>query len=135
MRSLSKDKLIDMLCFVDKQRQFIIDTTQKVNTHHDFLLSQTTMVLFNSTCMCLQTIGETMKIIDNLTAGTLLTSYTDIPWRSVIGLRNILSHEYSSIDPEEIFRIVKFGIPPLLSSIRQIITNTEVGLHDKIFHI
>lgn len=134
MRSLSKDKLIDMLCFVDKQSLFILDTTEKVSTYHDFLLSQTTMVLFNSTCMCLQTIGETMKKIDNLTAGTLLTAYTDIPWRSVIGLRNILSHEYSSIDPEEIFRIVKFGIPPLLSSIRQIITNTKAGLHDKLFN-
>lgn len=123
-----------MLCFVDKQSLFTIDTTENVATYHDFLLSQTSMVLFNSTCMCLQTIGETMKKIDTLTHGTLLITYPEIPWRSVIGLRNILSHEYSAIDTEEIFKIVKEGVPPLLACIRRILTDIESGRHDQLFN-
>lgn len=57
--------------------------------------------------MRLQTIGETVKNIDNLTNHELLINYAGTPWRSIIGLRNIISHEYLSIDPEEIFKIVK----------------------------
>lgn len=34
--------------------------------------------------------------------------------------RNIISHEYLSIDPEEIFKIVKVHLPGLLLAIQQI---------------
>lgn len=70
--------------------------------------------------MRLQTIGETVKNIDNLTNHELLINYAGTPWRSIIGLRNIISHEYLSIDPEEIFKIVKVHLPGLLLAIQQI---------------
>lgn len=34
---------------------------------NDLLVTMTGMVLYNSTLMCLQTIGETLKNVDNLT--------------------------------------------------------------------
>ncbi|MFQ6911279.1 HepT-like ribonuclease domain-containing protein [Bacteroides faecis] len=33
-----------------------------------------------------------------------------MPWKRIIGLRNILSHEYAAIDPEAIFNTIKIGI-------------------------
>ena len=63
MRSISKEKIVGMLRFVEEQGSFIERTTK----HHDFLTSDSGMVLFNSTCMYLQTIGETVRQIDNLT--------------------------------------------------------------------
>lgn len=50
-----------MLRFVERQITFTIETTQKVESSDDFLMSQDAMVLYNSPCMCLQTIGETLK--------------------------------------------------------------------------
>ena len=61
-----------------------------------------------------------MKKIDNLTYHKLLINYAGTPWRSIIGLRNIISHEYLSIDPEEIFKIVKVHLPKLLLAIQLI---------------
>ena len=37
----------------------------------------------------------------------------------IVGLRNILSHEYAAIDPEAIFNTIKIGIPPLLTTLKQ----------------
>lgn len=51
----------------------------------------------------------------------------------IIGLRNILSHEYAAIDPEAIFNTVKIGIPPLLTTINRIITDLENGKHNSLF--
>ncbi len=51
----------------------------------------------------------------------------------IIGLRNILSHEYAAIDPEAIFNTVKIGIPPLLATINRIITDLENGKHNSLF--
>ena len=58
MRYLSKNELVDRLRFVESQTVFVLETTAKVNTANDFLMSQDGMVLFNSTCMCLQSIGD-----------------------------------------------------------------------------
>lgn len=51
----------------------------------------------------------------------------------IIGLRNILSHEYAAIDPEAIFNTVKIGIPPLLATINRIIADMENGKHNSLF--
>ena len=65
MQFTSKEELADMLRFVERQTVFTIETTAKIETYHDFLASQEAMVLFNSTCMCLQTIGETIRRVMN----------------------------------------------------------------------
>ena len=53
MRYLSKNEVADRLRFVESQTVFVLETTAKINTANDFLMSQDGMVLFNSTCMCL----------------------------------------------------------------------------------
>lgn len=73
------------------------------------------------------------KIADMLHFVELVENYKDIPWKRIIGLRNILSHEYAAIDPEAIFNTVKIGIPPLLATINSIITDIENGKHDSLF--
>lgn len=51
--------------------------------------------------------------------------YPDIPWHGVFGLRNIISHEYASTDPEEIFNIVREDLPELLKGLHKILTDIE----------
>lgn len=131
MQSLSKEELADMIRFVERQIVFILETTARVQTHHDFLTSQNAMVLFNSTCMCLQTIGETIKQVDDRTQRKLFVLYPNTLWRQVIGMRNIISHEYLAIDAELIFDIVKTELHPLLTDIRQILADIDAGLRDE----
>lgn len=85
------------------------------------------MVLFNSTCMCLQTIGETIHKVDDYTKGQLLVRYPSTPWKKVIGMRNIISHEYLSIDPQVIFATIKMRLVPLLTDLRRILRDIEDG--------
>lgn len=127
MQSISNEQLADMLRFVERQIVFIIETTVRVQTYRDFLVSQDSMVLFNSTCMCLQTIGETIHKVDDYTKGQLLVRYPSTPWKKVIGMRNIISHEYLSIDPQVIFATVKMRLVPLLTDLRRILRDIEDG--------
>lgn len=120
-----------MLQFVERQIVFTIETTRKVNTYQDFLVSQDSMVLFNSTCMCLQSIGETIKQIDDRTNGKLFSLYPSTPWKKVIGMRHIISHEYLSIDPQVIFATVKTRLHPLLTDIRQVLADIDAGLRNR----
>ncbi|WP_455669711.1 HepT-like ribonuclease domain-containing protein [Phocaeicola sp.] len=113
MQSISKADILDMLLFVEERITLTIERCRSVVSVNDFLYSPDKMDIFDATCMRLQTIGEVMKNIDNLTNHELLAGYSDVPWKSIIGLRNIISHEYLSVDPEEIFRIVKIHLPKL----------------------
>lgn len=119
-----------MMRFVERQIVFTIETTAKVHTYHEFLISQDSMVLFNSTCMCLQSIGEVIKQVDDRTKGKLFSLYPTTPWKKVIGMRNIISHEYLSIDPQVIFATVKNRLHPLLTDIRRILADIDAGLRD-----
>ena len=131
MQCMSKDIMLDMLDYIRHQAEFIIETTEDVKELNDFLCSQSGMVLYNSTCMCLQTIGETVRKIDELTDRKFLDKcYPEVPWRSIIGMRNIISHEYAATDPEKVFNTIKLDIPALLQKVDMIIEDVSAGIHN-----
>lgn len=128
---MSKDIMLDMLDYIRHQAEFIIETTEDVKELNDFLCSQSGMVLYNSTCMCLLTIGETVRKIDELTDRKFLDKcYPEAPWRSIIGMRNIISHEYAATDPEKVFNTIKLDIPALLQKVDEIIEDVSTGKHN-----
>lgn len=130
MQSMYKYELEDLLRFVERQIVFTIESTKKVKSYHDFMTSMDATILFNSTCMCLQSIGETIKQVDDRTKKKLFSLYPTTPWKRVIGMRNILSHEYFSIDPEVVFVTVKTRLEPLLEDMRQILADIDAGLRE-----
>ena len=121
MRSISEEEIKDLLHFAQQQADFILKSTADVRSKQDFLLSMSGMVLFNSTCMCLQSIGEAIRQVDNKTEGKLFSKYPEIPWKQIIGIRNILSHEYLSIDPDLIFDIISQEIEPLRETLGRVL--------------
>lgn len=125
MRSTSKEIIQSLLAFALQQTDFVIESTKSVKCYDDFLTSMQAVVLFNSTCMCLQTIGETVRKIDDYTGGRFLSLYSQTPWKKVIGMRNIISHDYLSIDPEVIFMTVKNQMQPLKSALERILDDME----------
>lgn len=56
---------------------------------------------------------------------TLLINYTQIPWTKVIGLRNIISHEYANIDYEIIWVVIRKHLPPLKKTVANIIQDLD----------
>lgn len=62
----------------------------------------------------LEQIGETAKKLSNETKQT----YPSIHWPRIIGLRNMISHEYEGIRLNIIYDIAIGNIPELLSKLR-----------------
>lgn len=131
---MSKLDIYELIKFVESQIIFTIKSTANVINYDQFLDSMSAKILFNSTCMCLQSIGETIRQIDDRTEKQLFVLYPNTPWKRVIGMRHIISHEYSSIDPEVVLETVKHRLKPLLVDIGQIIEDIEKGKLDNIIH-
>jgi len=58
----------------------------------------------------LEIIGEAAR---NLSPDFIRQRSPEIPWRSIIALRNVLIHEYFRVDLELVWRIVRRRLPTL----------------------
>ena len=64
----------------------------------------------------LELIGEASKRLSN----DFINKNLNIPWKKIIGLRNIVIHEYSDVDLDIIWDIVTKNIPETKENIQEI---------------
>ena len=109
----------------DKVRLFhIIDAIDEIEiytenvTLDDFVKNS---MMFNATLRQLEIIGEA----SNRLSEQLLQNNTDIPWARIIGLRNLVIHEYFGIDDITIWNVIKINLPNLKEKILQIMSELE----------
>jgi len=65
----------------------------------------------------LEIIGEAARNV----CRSFQEAHPEIPWRSIIGLRNILAHEYGELRQERIFRIVQNDVPALVGVLEPLV--------------
>lgn len=112
-----RDIIVDKLESISESIAIIQERSREYSCADDFMSSPWGMTVFDACVMRLQTIGETIKSIDEKTGGIFLPRYPFIPWRKIIGLRNIISHEYENIDAEVIWDIIENHLPHLSDAI------------------
>lgn len=83
------------------------------------------MEKFDSICMVLIAIGESLKNLDKLTDNKLLVRYPQIDWKNAKGIRDIISHHYFQVDAEVIYNVCKVHIPVMSSVLNQIIKDVS----------
>ena len=58
----------------------------------------------------LEIIGEAARLV----SPTFKATHVDIPWKEIIGQRNVLAHEYGEINQERIWLVASRRIPELI---------------------
>lgn len=74
-------------------------------------------MMFNATLRQLEIIGEAC----NRLSQNLLLNHPEIPWARIIGLRNLVIHEYFGIDDFTIWNVVKINLPELKVNVQAIL--------------
>ena len=65
----------------------------------------------------LEIIGEAANNLTN----ELKSKFTEIEWRKIVGLRNILVHQYFGVDEKIIWDIIQEDIPELRTQVETIV--------------
>jgi len=65
----------------------------------------------------LEIIGEAARQVSQ----SYKKSHPEVPWAGIIGLRNVLAHEYAEIDDERVWNIVTTGIPALVTALAPLV--------------
>lgn len=76
----------------------------------DFTLFTSDRAYFNAVSMCILQIGELSK---SLSDEFIAETSEKIPWQSIKGMRNLVAHEYGSLDEELVWETVIADIPVL----------------------
>ena len=112
-----KRRVLDRCDQIVESIDLIMQWSKPILSPDDFLLSPEHVLIFDGCVMRLQIIGENIKKIDECTNGEF---FSEIPWRKVIALRNIISHEYANVDEEIIFAVIRQSLPPLRTVVLKI---------------
>ena len=123
MQSWRNDIVIDRLEQIREAISLINEWCKGYATEDDFLCSPTGMAMLDASILRLQIIGESVRAIDDMTKGKLLSKYDVIPWRSIIGLRNIISHDYANVNYTIIVKIIKNNLQLLDETIGKMISD------------
>ena len=100
-------KVLHLLDKVIESLEVIQQRTENIHCTNDFLDSATGTLLLDGVCMKLIATGESIKNLDKLTAGNLLIYYPQIPWREVMGMRDIIVNNKYEVDEDVIFNKLK----------------------------
>jgi len=91
-----------------------------IDTAYDFIRNDDGLDRLDAIAMMLVAIGENTQKLDKLIAPKLFEQHPNIDWEGIKGLRNILAHNYFSIDAEEIYRLCFNEIEPFKIAIEQL---------------
>ena len=95
----------------------IQERTVNIHSVDDFLSTPGGMEKLDATCMVLIAIGEAVKNLDKITEGKLLQKYPQIPWKNVMGIRDVMAHHYFEVDADIVFKVITNDLAPLLGAI------------------
>lgn len=104
----------DILESIDKIRRYLGNTS-----FDDFLENG---MLIDAVVRNLEIIGEAAAHI----TPEIRAKYPEIEWRKVVGLRNILIHNYSGIDLEIVWDIIRNRLDPLEAEVMQVLNKEEI---------
>lgn len=96
----------------------IIEAIEHINTYTDAIdevtFSQNVQIQ-DAVIRRFQIIGEAANKIPNV----IRNQHPDIPWKKIVAQRNFIIHEYASIQPQEIWHVIREDLPALLPKMRR----------------
>jgi len=115
--SLIREKLLQ----IEESLNRIARRSSSIRSPDDFTANEDNLDKLDAIAMMLIAVGESFKKIDLETDREWLIKYPEIDWHGVIGLRNVLAHDYFDIDAEEIYKICRRDIPKLLNTVQRML--------------
>ena len=61
----------------------------------------------------------------NQLSDSLKKNHTEIPWKGISGMRNLLGHQYFGLDLDEIWDTVSTDLPVLKEKIQELLTDYQ----------
>jgi uncharacterized protein with HEPN domain len=103
----NNERILDMLDAIDRIERYSLKGREIFENNE---LIQTWIIHH------LQIIGEAAAKVDK----DFRELYPEVPWPQIVGMRNVIAHEYFGIDLDEVWQVVEIELPLLKQKLIQI---------------
>ncbi|MFZ4665196.1 MAG: DUF86 domain-containing protein [Prochlorotrichaceae cyanobacterium] len=111
---------LQLLMQLDEAIQRIKWRFEGIHTPTDFTCDRSGLDRLDGIAMMLIALGETVKRLDAALDNSLSDRYPEIDWLGIKGIRNVLAHNYFSIDPQEVYKICSTELQPLETALSRL---------------
>ena len=126
----AKDRIKTYLKVSIEEIDLIEKMSAGIKSPQDFGQSLTGMTVFRACGMSIQYITENFIKIRNKVTADFFSSYKQVPWQAVFGMRNVIAHEYTDIDDEAVFNTIHNDMPVLKDTAEKILADLDAGKLD-----
>lgn len=126
----AKDRIKTYLKVSIEEIDLIEKMSAGIKSPQDFGQSLTGMTVFRACGMSIQYITENFIKIRNKVTADFFSSYKQVPWKAVFGMRNVIAHEYTGIDDEAVFNTIHNDMPVLKETAEKILADLDAGKLD-----
>lgn len=126
----AKDRIKTYLKVSIEEIDLIEKMSARIKSPQDFGQSITGMTVFRACGMSIQYITENFIKIRNKVTADFFSSYKQVPWKAVFGMRNVIAHEYTDIDDEAVFNTIHNDMPVLKETAEKILADLDEGKLD-----
>jgi uncharacterized protein with HEPN domain len=120
-----KDVVLEILNSILYAAEKIQKKMRLIGSPEDFYASEDKRDILDVVCMQLTAIGEGLKQVDKLTEGRLFADYSQVDWKGLKGIRDVIAHQYFDISAEAVFEGCKRDIPLLMEAVKIIINSIK----------
>lgn len=76
----------------------------------------------NAVIRRLEIIGEAARRISDETK----SAYQNLPWYEMVGMRNVMIHDYDDVDMVIVWETIQNDLPPLISALESILSKLNI---------
>lgn len=127
----AKDRIKTYLKVSIEEIELIEKMSAGIKSPQDFGQSLTGMTVFRACGMSIQYITENFIKIRNKVTADFFSSFKQVPWKAVFGMRNVIAHEYTDIDDEAVFNTIHNDMPVLKETAEKILADLDEGKLDR----
>ena len=127
----AKDRIKTYLKVSIEEINLIEKMSAGIKSPQDFGQSITGMTVFRACGLSIQYITENFIKIRNKVTADFFSSYKQVPWKAVFGMRNVIAHEYTDIDDEAVFNTIHNDMPVLKETAEKILADLDEGKLDR----
>ena len=112
---------------MDRDRVYLLDILQAARLAVSYLEGVAEEMFLRDTqrqdsvIRRIEIIGEAARRISPETR----TAYLDIPWNAMIGIRNLMVHDYDAVDLQVVWRTVQLDLPALIARLEPLLSPEE----------
>ena len=108
---------IDRLRDIETAATDCLSLVEGINFEEFMGMEQTQVLVAHK----LQVIGEAANAVPE----NIQSQSTGIPWPKIVGMRNIVAHEYFRVDYEIVWQIAQQDLEPLLNLVRSLLIEMD----------